>query len=412
MTVPSKATDSIVGFPLPRGASLPRPGRSDYNHSTMDWIVFGDDWGAHPSTTQHLVRHLHKDDRVLWVDSIGMRAPRFRRADVLRIGKKLRSIATRDIVSSVEVNGRRGFTRLGPKVLPWHGHRTARRINSRLLSRDITRQLAVLGISQPPVLLSATPVVAYYLDAVPHSRLCYLRVDDYTKFPGGDPGLVRETEALMYNRCDVVFATARTLLPTGRAAAKSVYLPQGVDSEHFARVPLEPPSAGRRTLGFFGLLDERVDYDLVRGVAAAAPDWQLEFVGPVRDLPKDVEALANVVALPPVSFDDLPRAISHWSAAWIPYTVCDVTLGVNPLKVREYLAAGLPTLSTPLPEVVALAAEVEIAITKDANDVVHWLEHTAANDSAAARRERRSYIEPHSWRERSAQLRRTLEDLS
>jgi glycosyltransferase involved in cell wall biosynthesis len=378
----------------------------------MDWIVFGDDWGVHPSTTQHLVRHLHRDDCVLWVDSIGMRAPQFRRADVLRIAKKLRSIAAPDTVSSIDVSGRHCFARLAPKVLPWHRRRTPRRINSRLLSRDIKRKLAILGISRPPVLLSATPVVAHYLDAVPHSRLCYLRLDDYTKFTGGDPKLVRESEARMFDRCDVVFATARTLLPPGPAAAKAIYLPQGVDSEHFARVPVEPPPASRRTLGFFGLLDERVDYDLVRRVAAAAPDWQLEFVGPVRLLPKDVEAMANVAVLPPVSFDDLPRAISHWSAAWIPYTVCDVTEGVNPLKVREYLAAGLPTLSTPLPEVAALAEEVEIAITKEASDVVRWLEHTVANDSAAGRRKRRSSIEPHSWRQRATDLRRAVEELS
>lgn len=376
----------------------------------MNWVVFGDDWGAHPSTTQHLVRHLPGDDRVVWVDSIGMRSPRLRRADLRRLAVKARGMLTAPAPSPA-ANGapsERSFCRVRPAVLPWHLVDPVRRLNARVLGRAIRSALDLLGASEP-VVLAVNPAATWYLDTFPHRHVAYLRLDDYSRLPGVDPALVAASEPRLLARADAIFATARALLPTGDAAARAHYLPQGVDLAHFASVPLTPPS--RPVLGFFGLVAEWVDFELVRQVAAALPDWQLEFIGPVRHLPDSMRDIPNIQWLPGVPYPDLPRAISRWSAAWIPFVVDELTRGVNPLKVREYLAAGLPVACTPLVEVLPLAEKTDLLIASDAPSVAAWAHDLRATDSPERRTARRQSVAGDSWAARSATLHAHIEAL-
>jgi len=218
----------------------------------MDWIVFGDDWGAHPSTTQHLVLHLPTQDSVVWVDSIGMRQPRLRLEDLSRIWQKLNSFVRPSSPAERLYEGSlNNFARIKPKVIPWHHNALARRFNARYLYQAIRRQVRLLKFREP-VLLTADPVVGQYLDSIPCRKVVYLRLDDYVRYPGVDRTLVVRTEQEMLTRADLVFATARTLLPGNPFSEKAHYLPQGVRCEHFASVPLDPP--GKKILGFFGTI--------------------------------------------------------------------------------------------------------------------------------------------------------------
>ncbi|MCB9730320.1 MAG: glycosyltransferase [Deltaproteobacteria bacterium] len=376
----------------------------------MDWVVFGDDWGAHPSTTQHLVQHLLGDDRVVWVDSIGMRSPRIRRADLRRLAAKARGLVAAATPSPAAHGAPtpRSFTRVRPLVLPWHTLALARRFNARSLGRAITSALAVLGASDP-VVLAVNPAAAWYLDSFAHGPVAYLRLDDYARLPGVDADLVAASEPLMLARAAAIFATARALMPDGDAAARARYLPQGVDLDHFASVPLTPPE--RPVLGFFGLVAEWIDFDLIRQVAAALPDWQLEFVGPVRHLPDAMRELPNVRWLPGVPYPELPAAISAWSAAWIPFAVDELTRGVNPLKAREYLAAGLPVACTPLPEVLPLAERGDLLLSADPAAIAAWAARVRATDDAAMRSARRASVADDGWAARSAALHQSIEAL-
>jgi hypothetical protein len=145
-----------------------------------------------------------------------------------------------------------------------------------------------------------------------------------------------------------------------------------------------------------------LDFDLIRNVARAAPDWTLEFIGKIEHLPTDVAELPNARFLPPVAFADLPASMTQWSAAWIPFEVSRLTKAVNPLKAREYLAAGMPTHCTPLPEMIPLRDQ--IMISSDPHAIVDWLNHTMVEDSIDKRRERRELVRGDSWSQRSKQL--------
>lgn len=200
---------------------------------------------------------------------------------------------------------------------------------------------------------------------------------------------------------DAVLVTARALMPQIGGGDRFHYLPQGVDFPHFAQTPLGVPQG--RTLGFFGLLAEWLDYELVEDLARRRPDWTLEFVGAVRHVPERLRGIPNVRLLPAVPYGELPGVVTHWRAAWIPFEVSELTRAVNPLKLREYLAAGLPAACTPLPE-----AQGIVPTPRDAVGFSAWLDEVLETDTEAARRGRRASMESESWGARAAELRHVV----
>jgi len=371
----------------------------------MDWLVFGDDWGKHPSTTQHLVRHLMRHDRVIWVNSLGGRRPRMCIGDMKRLGNKAWRVLANVLGSTNRALS--GHARwpyiIDPAVFPCHLNRLSRWINSRQLARPIVRTMTRFGIDRPTI-LAAIPTVALYLDVLPHSTIAYLRLDDYARMPGMDSHLVLHSEPRMYELADVIFATAEPLLPNAPWRVKSHYLPQGVDWIHFSQVDLHTPK--ERVLGFFGLIAEWMDFDLIAAVARRLAGWRLEFVGPIRYVPRGLASADNIAFRPAVAYCDLPRAIQRWQAAWVPFRVTELTTGVNPLKVREYLAAGIAVHCTPLPEAMALSRHV--FISRDPAEIADWAEDLRRCDSFEARLGRRDAVRDHDWGARAARLRRTI----
>ncbi len=365
----------------------------------MDWLIFGDDFGAHPSTTQHLARALPSADRIVWVDSLGMRAPRVTLADARRIVTRLWPRLPRPSRAPGPPQ-RPGLEVVHPWIVPWHGNRIAQQLNGGTLGLAIGRA-ARRNQSRPTVALLSNPVGVLYLDALPRScqpdRVVYLRLDDYVTLPGVDAALVAPIEAALIARADEVVVTAERLAPPGARSVR--YLPQGVDVAHFASIPDAPPES--HVLGFFGLLAEWIDWPLVAEVAARCPSWTLELLGPVRALPDTIAHLPNVRVRAGVPYATLPQAIAHWRAAWIPFEVTERTAGVNPLKLREYLAAGFPTASTALPEACRVAG---ISIVASASDVADWLEAARA-DTPDARHARRALVRSEGWDRRAATLR-------
>lgn len=371
----------------------------------MDWIVFGDDWGAHPSTAQHLALNFPKEDRVIWIDSIGMRQPSFSVADIHRFtSKAMRMFKKSGSEDSIYNGTLGGLVVVRPKVIPWHLIKAATYLNTRSLALSIGRAMKILGVTNP-VLLSSTPVVTLYLDKLPHDKIVYLRQDEYESYPGCDPILVKKTEPVMFDLADVIFVTARSLFPAGDASKKTHYLPHGVQFNHFAQVSLNP--SGKKILGFFGTIDERMDFDLVREVAESATDWQLEFIGDVLYKPPWLDTIPNIYIRPVVSFGKLPSCLSGWTAAWIPYVQSHVTKGINPLKIREYLAAGLATHCTPLPEIRHMN-EIDM-VSDQASQIVGWMNSVLTTDSEDARITRRKSVEHQDWSCKSREFRKIIQ---
>ena len=360
-------------------------------------IVFGDDWQSHISTTQHLINHLDGNHRIIWIDSIGMRSPELSFYDLTRVARKaLRLISSSKNKQHVHKQ-QSLIEHVQPKVLPWHSIRFVNNYNRRYINRLIDQLIEKHNFFEP-VILASNPVVALYLNEQHCHSLTYLRLDDYEKYGGVDPELAIHSEQRMLSRAKMVFYTAQSLKPEN--AMNSRYLPQGVDVENFKLLP--PCKSENKTLGFFGLMEpSRYDFELIIEVAKLNPDWVLEFIGPMTYVPDTFKSVDNIRLLPAVDYQQLSEATTHWSLAWIPYRVNDLTRSINPLKLREYLSLGHKVMTTELPEVKAIDAD--ISIIESALEATQIMQNLPA-ESDLIREFRHKAMHQHSWVNRSQEL--------
>jgi glycosyltransferase involved in cell wall biosynthesis len=132
--------------------------------------------------------------------------------------------------------------------------------------------------------------------------------------------------------------------------------PSGVEPEHYAPAIIQRRrrEGGRRVAGYVGVIDERLDLGLLGGLAEALPEWQIRVVGPVAKIdPAELPRAANIVYTGPVGYGELPAAMAEFDVALMPFALNESTRAISPTKTLEYLAAGLPVVSTRVPDVVA-----------------------------------------------------------
>ena len=225
--------------------------------------------------------------------------------------------------------------------------------------------------------------VAWYyspmaLDFSAHLRpvaTVYDCMDELSAFAGAPPGL-REKERALLARADLVLTGGRSLYEAKRPLHRNVHeCPSSVDVAHFARartaVPEPPDQQGiaHPRIGFFGVLDERLDRDLLAGVAERCPGWQFVMVGPVAKIDRaDLPKRENIHYLGPKAYDDLPTYIAGWDVAMLPFARNDATRFISPTKTPEYLAAGRPVVSTSIPDVVRPYGQERLARIADTPD--------------------------------------------
>ena len=184
-------------------------------------------------------------------------------------------------------------------------------------------------------------------------------MDELSAFRFADPRLPSQEKALMA-RADLIFTGGQSLYEAKKQFHRAVHaFPSGVDSAHFkpARMGLAEPSdqqdIPRPRFGFFGVLDERLDQALLRHVALACPNWQFVFVGPVVKIEREeLPQRQNIHYLGAKPYCELPSYAGGWDVALMPFGLNDATRFISPTKTPEYLAAGLPVVSTGIADVV------------------------------------------------------------
>jgi UDP-galactopyranose mutase len=255
----------------------------------------------------------------------------------------------------LEVSERPGGVRVCVPILPPEtSEADAERLQSAML-RELVRASEV----RDHVAWYYTPMALAFTGALRPLATVYDCMDELSAFKGAHNALATRERELM-RRADVVFTGGRSLYEAKRALHSDVHaFPSSVEVEHFAKARTrqadpddQAPLPGPR-LGFFGVLDERFDRELLDGVAAARPDWQLVMVGPVVKIdPADLPRRPNIHYLGPKAYAELPRYISGWDVALMPFAKNDSTRFISPTKTPEYLAAGRPVVSTSIRDVV------------------------------------------------------------
>lgn len=370
---------------------------------SADIICFADDWEGNPTSKTHIMRILATKNRVLWVNSLGMRRPSASGRDVRRLLFKLR----RTVVGCVEVEP--NLFVANPLVLPLPGVELVERLNAAILARWLGNLCRRHSMARP-ILWSFLPYVNPLVGRLNEQMVIYYCVDEYAAFSGMPREALVRMERDLVRRAHIVFASCEQLCAERRVLNPNThFIPHGVDVAHFSRaldpatsVPDDVGGLPRPVIGFFGLLADWVDLDLVRALALARPGWSFALVGRVETDLGPLRKLANVHVLGNKPYGSLPGYCRGFDVGIIPFRLNALTVRANPLKLREYLAAGLPVVSTPLPEVarydglVALADSVESSLAA--------IEAALGQRSEAMARRRVEAMRGESWAARVEEI--------
>lgn len=221
-----------------------------------------------------------------------------------------------------------------------------------------------------PLLVDDDDLIAWYytpmaIGALPESIMPALTVydamDDLASFRNA-PSQMRAQEARLLEMADIVFTGGPTLYRQHQHRHPRVYcFPSGVDRGHFAS-PGRPSAASRAlmqmrrpVIGFYGVIDERMDMDLVARIADLQPDWHFVLVGPLAKIqPADVPSRPNIRHFGMQTYEALPGILAQFDVAMMPFALNEATRAISPTKTLEFLAGGKPVVSSPVADVVEL----------------------------------------------------------
>jgi glycosyltransferase involved in cell wall biosynthesis len=204
-----------------------------------------------------------------------------------------------------------------------------------------------------------TPMSLAFTDHLKGAVTIFDCMDELSAFRGAPPRLV-DMERQLMTRADVVFTGGYSLWEAKQRQHDNAHpVPSSVDIEHFAAArqglpePADQAAIATPRLGFFGVIDERFDIDLVAQLAAQRPDWQIVLIGPVVKIdPATLPRLPNIHYLGGKRYEELPAYLAGWDVALMPFAINESTRFISPTKTPEYLAGGCPVVSTPIHDVI------------------------------------------------------------
>lgn len=372
-----------------------------------DILCFSHDWTGDPLSKTHLMRVLAKENRILWINAIANRMPTASSKDVSRIFNKLKSFT--EPVREVEPN----IFVLNPLAVPAYGSRAIVAMNQASLVRQVKKAMRKLGM-QDVVNMVFNPAAGMIAGKLGENELIYYCVDEYTAFTGS-AGL-KGIEEKLFRDSDLVIVSAEKLYESKkRFNANTHIVRHGTDWRHFRRalddttiVPSEIAELPRPVIGFHGLLADWVDYDLIKKTAEHFNNGSVVLIGKVavdaEEKIKKLDGVANIHLLGRKPYAELPAYCKGFDVALNPFAINELTLAANPLKVREYLAAGLPVVSTDIPEVHVLP---DVLVGTDHTDFIKKVGQALADRKP--RNEVSDRVEHESWEAKVEELREIIE---
>jgi glycosyltransferase involved in cell wall biosynthesis len=367
-------------------------------------VCFAKDWSEDPTSNNHVMRMLAEENKVLWLNSIATRTPKHsHKGDVGKIQRKLKSFfkGPEAVTPGLSV-----FT---PLVLPFPHARAAQVANLGILRGTIETLRLARGMS-PFQLWSFIPTAAEYVGRMGEELSVYYCTDEWSSFSYVDKDEITKQEEALCRKVDLVFTTSRGLLEKKKVFNPEAHLAShGVDQAHFAKA-LDPATPLAKELeglphpiiGFFGLVQDWIDTDLLATIAEKRPDWSVVVLGKsLVDLSR-LKALKNVRLIDRRPYADLPMYCKGFDVGLCPFRINELTLHVNPIKLREYVSAGLPVVSTDIPECRLAPEWTRIGRTPD--EFIAEIAAALASDSPDARRRRSEAMKAETWERKVAAL--------
>jgi glycosyltransferase involved in cell wall biosynthesis len=326
-------------------------------------------WDAELWTnSQHLMSRLARDNRVLFVESLGLRRPKARWRDLYRIVGRLRNWA-RGVRPAGE-----NLLVYSPLIVPFYNASWVRDLNFWILRTSLSSIARRHGF-RAPILWTFLPTSSDLVGHLGESLAIYHCVDEYGANPGVPAQVIQQMERKLLAGADLVFTTSRSLYEGKRRHnANTHYLPNVADADHFRKAALpetevSPPlrALPRPVIGFVGALsDYKVDFGLLIHVARAHPEWSIALVGPVwtgsrREDVELLEKMENVRFFGARPYAELPGWIKGFDVCMIPFAMNETTINVFPMKFHEYMATGKPIVVVDLPSIAEFGAYCRMA---------------------------------------------------
>ena len=250
-----------------------------------------------------------------------------------------------------------------------------------------------------------TPMALAFSDHLAPMAVVYDCMDELSAFKGA-PAVLKDREAVLLNRAGLVLTGGQSLYEAKRHQHHNIHpFPSSVDVAHFAQArtvsedPADQALIPHPRLGFFGVIDERMDIELLDGVAAARPDWHLVMLGPVVKIdPAHLPRRSNIHYLGSKRYEELPAYLAGWDVALLPFARNEATRFISPTKTPEYMAAARPVVSTSIRDVVRPYGQ--LGLVRIADSVPAFVEACAAamNEDPAARiRQADAFLRQTSW---------------
>ncbi|WP_392339256.1 glycosyltransferase [Moritella marina] len=348
--------------------------KSSIKNSTTknwQWLVFGEDWGRHPSSTQHLMKCIAVHHQLYWVNSIGLRRPKLN--DSKRIIEKFKQLknAQKNDFNQGEpmlMNDVQPLGILAPVAIPWPGSQIAYVINRLLLTYQTRALLAKNEIEDkvPRILWLSLPTARCVAGSLEEDLLVYYAGDDFSALSGVDHKQVSAEEDALVEQADIIFAASDNIARQF-PQDKTYVLPHGVDLAHFSSRHERPDNYPKSDLvvGYYGSITAWLDFELITFLAESRPDVTFVFIGKIDIVDCDIFNLNNLIHLPDMPHEQLIQYAANWQVSLIPFVDNEQIRACNPLKLREYLAIGRPIISTRYPAVLPFTDCIYVADDKD-----------------------------------------------
>jgi len=364
-------------------------------------VCFAKDWSEDPTSCNHVLRQLSKHNKVLWINSISTRAPNLASGrDIKKIFRRVWEFLSGFVKGAQPVGDQMWL--FNPFVLPFHHSPWAIRLNQIILRFTIGVQRRRLGMKDFQ-LWTFVPTSSEYIGRLGESLIVYYCTDEWSgcSFVDG-----KRMEALVQDlarKADVVFATSRTLVNKLKNYNPNTHLAShGVSYDMFAQaldndlpIPEDVSHLTKPILGFYGLIEEWMDQDLIAHLASKHPEWTILLIGKVCVDIQTLTPFKNVKFLGRKPHHTLPNYCKAFDIALIPHKVNDLTLAMNPIKLREYMSAGLKIVSTDLPEMRLFPEHCITATTYD--EFERGVITALADQSAEGRRTRSAPMARETW---------------
>jgi glycosyltransferase involved in cell wall biosynthesis len=360
-------------------------------------IYVGNDWFTENKTSSHHIAELlSKNNRILYIEGAGQRSPKFSRRDLSKLMRKVKKIS----LKPTQLN--KNFMVFSPILIPLHKYRIFRTLNSLLLKFQINALCAKQKFSDP-LLWVFQPHYHALVENLKSKGTIYYCVDEYSAQPGVDSASILKMENKLIKNADIVFTVSEKLYNKKRGMNPNTYLSlHGVDVQHFNplsnthfKYPKDISNLSRPIIGFFGLIQPRVDLKLIKFLAEERPQYEFVLIGLVAQNITFLTSAKNVHFLGTRNYQELPNYLSAFDVAIMPYRLDEEMINSNPIKTREYLAGGKPVVSVRIKEVEKYQPLVFIADTKE--EFLLYIDEAIKFDSEGKRAERMLAMEKESW---------------